>query len=115
MSEPAPEPAPFPWLPAARVRRWLKKAAGTDVEDVRLPAADYTETLAVGIDFTDPTAVPERIIQAGVLIAARLSARQGSPAGLASYAEFGAVEVLRTDPDVARLLELGPFAPPRVG
>jgi hypothetical protein len=130
MTEPAPEPQPFAWLPVERVLRWLQVDAGSEqadvVEDCRQAAADYCERQRgdlVVIEYDEVTGLPtsyvfmetESIVQAGVLAAARLYARRSSPAGLASYAEFGAAEVLRLDPDVARLLGVGRYAPPAVG
>lgn len=140
---PADTAPPFAWLEPASVVRWLQlpadlaDPASTDeraalVEEVRQAAADYCEsqrpdlagqTLAEdGTTVTaawwaaeDPTKVPARYRQAGLLSAARLWARRSSPAGLASYGEFGAAEVLRLDPDVSRLLGVGRYATPVVG
>lgn len=129
MTEPAPEATPYPWLDPAQVRRWLQVDEGTAqadvVEDLRRSAADYCEDqrrdLFVDVLAADgvtvvPTFTPSpRHVQAGVLATARLYARRSSPAGLASFGEFGAAEVLRLDPDVSRLLGTGRFAPPAVG
>lgn len=123
MSEPAPEPIPYPWLPRDRVRRWLKALEGVndyEIDDVRVAAADWVEHQRkdLFVDAEDPEDPPvytptPAIVQAGVLAAARLWARKSSPAGLAEFAEFGAAGVLRTDPDVTRLLRTG--LRPKVG
>lgn len=129
MTEPAPESPPFAWLPPDRVLRWLQVDPDTEqaavVEDCRQAAADYCErqrrdlvvTVVDGVTglATSSFAHSESIVTAGVLAAARLYARRSSPAGLASYGEFGAAEVLRLDPDVSRLLGVGRYAPPAVG
>lgn len=120
MSEPATEPDPYPWLPVASVRRWLKTMPDVDdyeIEDVRRAAADWVEQqrndLFVTVDAERVFTPGPAVVQAGVLAAARLYSRKGSPAGLAAFAEFGAAEVLRSDPDVTRLLRAG--LRPRVG
>lgn len=132
MTEPAPEEQPHPWLPASRVLAWLQltELAGTSpeddrvttAEDCRRAAADHLETQRRDL-WTQPTLedgepafdATEGVVTAGVLVAARLFARRSSPAGLASYGEFGAAEVLRLDPDVARMAGLGRNAYPRLG
>lgn len=125
MSEPAPETEPsYPWLPVERVRRWLKlmpEVPGYEVEDVREAAADWIQdqrkdlfvTVGEGDAAVTTFQPTPAVVQAAVLAAARLWSRMGSPAGLASFAEYGAAEVLRTDPDVTRLVRTG--KPVRVG
>jgi hypothetical protein len=130
MTEPAPPP-PYPWLPLDRCCRWLQvDEADTElaavVDDVRLAAASWCQEqrpdLVVDVLDVDGVTVigqvftaPDQVVQAGVLAVARLYARRSSPAGLASYGDFGAAEVLRIDPDVARLLGTGRFAPWALG
>jgi hypothetical protein len=135
VSNPPPEAPPHAWLPAERVLRWLQLEAEAEgsplrlvAEDCRAAAADHLEQQRLDLwadvlDLeTDPPTVVGRtfvasdsLVQAGVLVTARLYARRSSPAGLASYGEFGAAEVLRLDPDVARLAGLGRNAYPAVG
>lgn len=115
--------ASYDWLPLEECLRWLKVTHDTPqagaVDSCRQAAADWIQDqrpdLIVDKDLGTFAATPA-IIQAGLLATARLYARQGSPAGLASYGEFGAVEVLRLDPDVTRLLGLDrPSQRPRIG
>lgn len=128
MIEPAPDP--YPWLPLPEVLAWLQVDAADElaavVDRVRKSAADYCEgqrpDLVVDVLDVDGVTVigqsftaTDKVVQAGILAAARLYARRSSPAGLASYGEFGAAEVLRLDPDVSRLLGVGRYAPPAVG
>lgn len=120
------DPGPYPWLPLDKVLRWLQvdpadTVLGSVVEDCRKAAADYCQDQR-GDLWTDPQLdgttsfeATDRIVQAGLLAAARLFARRSSPAGLASYGEFGATEVLRLDPDVERLLGVGRYAAPVIG
>lgn len=125
MSTPAPEaPEPYSWLPAERVRRWLQlEGVATDpleqvAEDCRRAAADYCQSMRPDlVVLGDPATflATDKVVQAGVIVAARLYARRTSPAGLASYGEFGAAEVLRMDPDAERLLGVGRWASPVVG
>ena len=49
------------------------------------------------------------------LLAARFYRRKDSPAGFQMQGMEAAVYVSRNDPDIAQLLGLGAFAPPRVG
>lgn len=55
------------------------------------------------------------IVEAGLLLAARLHARRNSPTGVASYGEFGPAAVSRFDPDIERLLGVGRYASAVVG
>lgn len=121
------------WLPAATVQAWLQVDAGDAarvgvVETCRNAAASWCEeqrpdlfadvvtTNPDGTTTTTPAPAPsDSVVMAGVLASARLYARRSSPAGLASYGEFGAAEVLRLDPDVSRLLGVGRYAPPVCG
>lgn len=52
---------------------------------------------------------------AALMLAARLVRRRNSPSGTEAFADGGAVYVSRQDPDVAQLLRLGPYAPPKIG
>jgi hypothetical protein len=50
------------------------------------------------------------------MLAGRLYRRRNNPAGLADFAaEGGPVFVQRNDPDIAMLLRIGAYTPPRVG
>lgn len=110
------------WLPVDQVNAWLQLDPGDPqtaaAELCRVAAADHCERqrpdLFAPVDGVLPP-VGDRIVFAGVLAAARLYARRSSPAGLASFGEFGAAEVLRLDPDVSKLLGVGRYAPPVVG
>lgn len=122
------------WLPADQALAWLQVEA-TDtgragvVELCRAAAAAWCEEQrrdlfadvvvetvnpdgTTTITYAAPPAPSDSVVMAGVLATARLYARRSSPAGLASYGEFGAAEVLRLDPDVSRLLGVGRYAPP---
>jgi hypothetical protein len=50
------------------------------------------------------SAVPDVITQAATLLAARLYRRKDSPQGVLGNAEWGAIRVSRTDPDVEALI-----------
>ncbi len=47
------------------------------------------------------------VVQGAVMLAARLTRRRNSPAGVESFGELGATYVSRYDPDLDRLLGLG--------
>jgi hypothetical protein len=50
-----------------------------------------------------------------VMLAARLWRRRRSPDGVAAFSGDTVLYVSRNDPDVAMLLQIGPYAPPVVG
>lgn len=112
----------LPWLTVANVRAWL------DVTDVTTDASlqlavdavnDYVPTIpalvALGTfdedgvltDFA-PTA---DVKLGGAMLAHRWHERRGSALGVTGYTEFGTGTILRHDPDIARMLRLGSFAP----
>lgn len=111
------------WLPLADVLRHVGALADSanerDVDDARLAAAAYVERarpelLTVTGDVVTFDAPPDVKLGAQ-LLAARLYARKGSPAGLASFGEFGPAAVRAGDPDVDRLLSTGRHSRVRVG
>lgn len=122
-TEPLPEP--YPWLPSAQVLTWLQISSASELSDLaelcRQAGAAYCQRQRPDLVTVDPdtgvetfAASPE-VVQAGLLSAARLYARRSTPTGLASFGEFGASDILRLDPDVARLLGTGRYASPVIG
>lgn len=55
------------------------------------------------------------VVEGSTLLASRLFRRKNSPAGVEAFGSNGAVYVQRNDPDVAMMLQLGPYAPPMIG
>lgn len=55
------------------------------------------------------------VVEGATMLAARLWRRKGSPAGVEAMGSLGATYVMRNDPDIALLLQLGPYAGPQVG
>lgn len=55
------------------------------------------------------------VVEGATMLAARLFRRKNSPAGVESFGSLGAAYVMRNDPDIGMLLQLGPWAPPSVG
>lgn len=49
------------------------------------------------------------------MLAARLYRRKNSPAGVESFGSLGAAYVMRNDPDIAQLLQLGSYTRPQIG
>jgi Phage QLRG family, putative DNA packaging. len=58
---------------------------------------------------------PDRIVYGATMLAGRLFRRKNSPAGVESFGQLGAAYVMRNDPDIAQLLELGSYQNPQVG
>jgi len=58
---------------------------------------------------------PADIVLGATLLAARFFRRKNSPAGVEAMGSQGAVYVMRSDPDVAQLLQLGVHSYPTVG
>lgn len=55
------------------------------------------------------------ILLGTAMFAARLYARRSSPLGVSQNTEWGGSEILRQDPDIAKLLGIGPDGPPVFG
>lgn len=49
------------------------------------------------------------IVQGAVMLAARITRRRNSPGGIESFGELGPQYVSRFDPDIEKLLKLGPW------
>ena len=112
----------LPWLDATDLRAWL------DVDDETVDASlqlaidavnAYVPTIpalsayatvdedGVLTDFVPPADVK----LGGAMLAHRWHERRGSALGTTGYTEFGTGTILRHDPDIARMLRLGSFAP----
>jgi len=115
----------YAWLPIADVAAQIARQGdpGDDVtlEAARVGAAAYVERvrpdLVVRDEAGDPAsfAATDDVKLGALILAARFYARKGSPMGVATFAEFGAAQIVRLDPDVERLLGLGRHARPRIG
>lgn len=76
----------------------------------RLPAAQVDADPAPA----DWTGYDDVVLGANML-GARLVRRRNSPDGVQAMTDAGVAYVARSDPDIAMLLQLGPYAPPQVG
>ena len=63
----------------------------------------------------DAESWPEDIALGAVMLAARLFKRRDTPAGVSVFGDNAALYVSRNDPDIAMLLQLGPYSRPAVG
>lgn len=108
-------PEPHGWLPVDQVVDGIPGSDATSIERHRLAAASFVEAHRRDLFVDGAGPVPAHVVEGAVLLAARLHARRSSPAGLASYGEFGPAAVLRFDADVERLLGIGRSAKPAVG
>lgn len=105
------------WLTPAVVRTHagLRPGDATDTGALLLAAnaaAELVEELhPQGFDSSVPpvySPAKHKHLLGAALLAFRWYSRRAAPLGVAGYAELGAAGILRHDPDVARLLELGP-------
>ncbi|GEP40608.1 hypothetical protein NPS01_42710 [Nocardioides psychrotolerans] len=109
MTEPAPEPPPYPWLAPQTVLAWLKvDPANTQrvtlVEVCRMGAASWIEDQRKDLVVAGVFVAKDRVVMAGLLATARLFARTDSPNGVVSFDELGTGSILSKDPDVMRQL-----------
>lgn len=116
MTTPPPTPAPQPTTAAA-----IAGQLSMDPADAAVLAKLALTTAAVNRfvrrlhnPLPDGTWGPDHALGAQML-GARLWRRRNSAEGVAAFTADGAVYVQRNDPDVAMLLELGPYARPVVG
>lgn len=103
---------------SAQVHVWRDEAS--DLEDASLDVvveavAAYVPTIgtlaAYWTDDEPPEfAPPADVILGAVMLAARWHARRGSTLGTTGYPEFGSGLIMRHDPDIGRMLRLGPLS-----
>lgn len=112
--EPTQVLAPLGPATPGRVATWLQLAEPT--QDV----VDTTAAVnAVVRRWKRPPAEgqpwDQDVVQGAVMLAGRHYRRRNSPGGVEVFGADGAAYVSRTDPDVAMLLQIGPYAEPVVG
>lgn len=96
-------------------------AAGLDADAAAVVApavrgfVDALPAIRRTLTDTGETAWATSTALGAIMLAARLIRRRNSPAGIEAFTSDAAVYVSRQDPDVAQLLRVGPYAPPRVG
>jgi hypothetical protein len=112
--------SPTPSVPptsSAAVREWLSLTGEQSVDEAKV--ADYvaaTNVLIARWCTPDPDGEWGPDVHLGArMLAGRLYRRRNNPAGLAEYSAEGPVFVQRNDPDIAMLLRIGSYTPPRVG
>lgn len=82
-------------------RWWQITAVGTR----RFPVRTWTARPALQVTARwGWSAVPEPVREAATLLAMRLYRRKDTPLGFEGFADFGAVRITRTDPDIAEQL-----------
>jgi len=117
---PATSTPPYAWLDPEAVAAYLgatiTDAEAADVEVARQAAADYVERVKRSLVYLDaaPEDIPASVRSGAMLLVSRLLARRSSPAGLATFGEFGAQAVRAHDADIDRMLGLGRYGKPRV-
>jgi hypothetical protein len=112
--------SPTPSVPptsSAAVREWLSLTGEQSVDEAKV--ADYVAATNAAVTrwcTPDPDGEWGPDVHLGArMLAGRLYRRRNNPAGLAEYSAEGPVFVQRNDPDIAMLLRIGSYTPPRVG
>ena len=96
-----------------QVRVWMDvQDTGTDdsLDQACESVVAYVPTIAGLRGFwTDEEFVPPAdVILGAIMLVARWHARRGSALGTTGYVEFGSGFIMRHDPDIGRMLRLGP-------
>lgn len=104
------------WLTPEHVQAHVAGAADpAQLLPYTIAARAYVQTRRPELDYASDATVPGDVRLGACLLAARLYARRGTMLGLANYGEAGPAQILRTDPDIARLVGIGVHASPQVG
>lgn len=115
-----PLPAPEPTT-RDLVKVWASISDDTDDDAIDSVVAAVNALIrglpVAGSSNTDPAPEdwPNDIKFGAMLLAARLWRRRNTPGGVEAAGDFGIAYVRRNDPDIAQMLQLGEYAPPRVG
>ena len=99
------------------VAGWLgipESAAGT-VERAHIATAVKAVNAQIREWHPTPEVLPESIVHGAVMLAARVTRRRNSPAGVEVMGDMGATYVARYDVDLDRFLQIGAYRRPMVG
>lgn len=118
-----PEAAPLAWpVTPGMVREFTDLAAdaatdysltkAVDAVNAYVPSLEQLAGFYVEAEEEEDPPVftpPKDVILGAVLLASRWHARRGTQLGTMGYGEFGTETILIQDPDIRRLLRLGPL------
>lgn len=113
----------------ARVRHWLGIATTDTLNDSELELAiNAVNEMIIGwpcaeaflaglppVDEREDIAWPWRLATGATMLAAKIFSRRNSTEGVATFGVEGVAYVIRNDPDIAVLLNLGQARIPKVG
>lgn len=101
----------------AAVAGWLAVPEGHSERDHIASAVAAVNSWLSTFHTADPVTgeYTPHVVQGAVQLAARITRRRNSPAGVEAFGELGATYVSRYDPDLDRLLALGAYRPLIVG
>lgn len=104
----------------ALIRAKLKlRPEDTDHDDVLTEHAEAVNYMVrrwpVSQLAVDANEWPASITTGAVMLAVRLWRRKDSPAGVETFGQLGGAYVMRNDPDIAMLLQLGSYQRPGIG
>lgn len=100
------------------IKAWLRVTIATDdalLDDIAAAVNSQVRCWRVSQAAVDQPDWPTRIVQGATMLGGRLYRRRNSPGGVEAFGTDGAVYVQRTDPDIAQLLQLGPYSPITLG
>lgn len=119
MSEPAGLPAEGPTsLPAVKLQLGIADTDTRDDERLEVIVGAVNSEVRlwrVALRSVDAAEWLASTALGASMLAARLYRRKNSPAGVESFGQLGAAYVMRNDPDIAQLLQLGSYQQPQLG
>lgn len=104
------------WLDTTDVLEHVggKTTQPADLATYAAAAAAYVASRRPDIDYDNIAGIPQDVRTATAMLVARLYARRGTALGTQSYGDF-AGGIVRNDPDIARLLQVGAYTGPGIG
>lgn len=103
------------WLDTTDVLEHVggKTTQPADLATYAAAAAAYVASRRPDLDLTDVASIPHDVRLAAAMLTARMYARRGTALGTQQYGDFVG-GIVRNDPDIARLLQVGVYTGPGV-
>lgn len=103
------------WIDTADVLAHVggKTTTPADLATYAAAAAAYVASRRPDLDLEQLDGIPHDVRLAAALLTARLYARRGTALGTQNYGDFVG-GLVRNDPDILRMLQVGPYATPEL-